>query len=109
MYTWYAGPNQDASLSGVDILTINIWHLCGFSRSGTSVRIYMDGIDVTVTADSHANPASSAANNLYVGIYNDAAATPFDGYLWNPRIWGRALSPWEHRAIFDAERSLFGV
>lgn len=85
------------------------WSNLGFSRSGASVRVYWNGRDVTDTPAAHANPTASPARDLVIGAREDGATSPFDGKLWNPRIWGRALKPEEHRQIFDRERRLFGV
>ncbi len=84
------------------------WRLVGFSRSGASIRIYEGGRDDTATAATHTNPLT-AARNLCVGTYYDGASSPFTGSLWNPRIWGRALRPSEHKEIYDRERGLFNV
>jgi hypothetical protein len=96
------------SLSAVGEITINNWGLLSASRSGTRGRVYKNGQDVTVTAPNHINPLTSA-RKLHVGIYDTEAHNPFDGKMWNPRIWGRKLEPWEHMALFNAERQLFGV
>jgi hypothetical protein len=43
------------------------WRLYGFSRSGASVRVYLDGIDITSTAGAHGNPGATPAVDLQVG------------------------------------------
>lgn len=90
------------------VFSLSTWALISFSRSGTSVRLYHNGWDGTSTAGVHTNPLTSA-RNLYIGEYNTLGVVPFNGRLWNPRIWGRALSPAEHRQLFLRERHLFNV
>ncbi len=101
-----AGASQNSRYTGA--LTNGAWVCCGFSRSGASVRIYMNGADATTVAGSHVNPATSA-RKLLLGIYDDEATLALDGSMWNPRIWNRALSPSEHMGIFKRERHLLGV
>jgi hypothetical protein len=85
------------------------WLLYGFTRSGTSVRLMVNGADMTTIAPSHSNLASSAAYPLDIAAYSAIHGYKWNGKVWNPRIWGRALKPEEHRQIFDRERALFGV
>ena len=89
-------------------ITAGIWYLLGFSRSGASVRLYINGVDATGNAENHTTITSANGHNFYVGS-SDAGANGYNGYLGWPRIWSRALAPAEHRQIWDAERHLFGV
>ncbi len=86
---------------------VNQWQLWGWSRSGASVRIMLNGCDITSSVGTHINPASSA-NDLLIG-HASGGAGKLIGKLWNPRIWSRALALSEHREIFNGERFLFGV
>lgn len=95
------------SQSGAGEVQASAWQLVGFSRSGTSVRVYVNGRDVTASAATH-NAIVSVNQHLYI-CYNSSSAVYLDGRLWNPRIWSRALSPAEHRSIWLRERHLFGV
>lgn len=106
-YTRQAGPVTQSSLSSV--IAANTWQHVGFIRDGASVRLYINGVDETITPGTHVNPASSVAENLYIGSNDAAAAAWLDGRLWRPRIWNRALAAWELAAIYEAERDLFGV
>lgn len=87
--------------------TITAWYFLGVSRSGSSVRIFSQGRDVTVPG-VHINP-TTANRELHIGISEDEITQPFDGKMWYPRIWGRQLSAAEMRRIFQAERHWFGV
>lgn len=102
-YTCQAGANQLTEATSA--LVTSLWQLVGFSRSGSSVRLYVCGRDVMTEAGSHNDPVASATN-FFVGHYG-AGTSWYDGLMWNPRIWGRALSPAEHRSIFNREKHLF--
>lgn len=103
-----AGGSQ-VSLSATGIITPGTWYLVGFSRDGTSVRTFVNGVDLTETAASHTDP-DSATRELHVGIYHDEASDPWDGQMWRPRIWGnRFLQEWEWLELFNMERHWFGV
>lgn len=93
-------PNSTVSLS--------TWMLLGFSVPGASAiaRIYANGVDSFLT-NSGDQKSDSSASNLEIGRM--VGANPFDGKLWNPRIWGRALAASEHMTVFQRERELFGV
>jgi len=92
-----------------DVLTLNAWHLVGFSRSGASVQIYTNGRDTTSTAATHVNSDSAAAQNFYIGCTDAVGAGWMNGLIWRPRIIGRATTAAEHLAVFEAERHLLEI
>lgn len=101
--------NGTASLSYVNAaITAGIWTLASWSRDSASVRLYVNGRDVTGTAENHTTITSATGHNFYVAA-SDAGTNGYNGYLGWPRIWSRALSPAEHRQIWNNERHLFGV
>ncbi len=82
-------------------VTTNTWYTLGFSRSGASVKLYTNGVDVTSVVGTHVNPTTypSAA---FIGIYGDLTL-PFDGKMEFFRIWKDiALSESEHLAWHNA-------
>lgn len=89
-------------------LTAGIWYLVGWSRNGASVRIYINGRDVTEHAEDHSTITSANGHNFYVAAY-DTGTNNFNGYLGRPYVWSRALSPAEHMQVWNNERYLFGV
>jgi hypothetical protein len=100
------GGTQQITTSSACIAA-GTWANIGFSRQGANIRTYSNGQDVTNSAAAHINPLTSAlALRL---CYSTSDTYPYDGRLWNPRIWGRALRPDEHKQIFDRERAKFGV
>lgn len=103
VFVYFKMHNTDTTTARGDI-SLEAWQLVGVRRSGTKARIYVNGADQTLTAPAMPDPPTSN-ENLYIG----AGINKFNGKLWNPRIWARALAPWEHRQIFNRERDLFGV
>ena len=108
LYTFNAGPASQYT-DGAASLALSAWQLIGFTRSGAGARIYLNGKDVTATPGTHINPASAAATDFTIGINSAAAAGFYDGLLWRPRVWGRALAAWEMLALYEGERDQFGV
>lgn len=106
--TEQAGPTYQSTDGGAN-LALTAWQCVGFTRSGATGRVYLNGVDVTATPATHVNPASAAAGDFYIGTTVGAGAGWYDGRLWRPRIWNRALAAWEMDAIYQAERDLFGV
>ncbi len=93
--------------SGDDAVVVGEWAFVGCSRDGTDVRIYKNGRDVTAVYVAHGDPDTSA-RNFYIGR-SDAGAGPYDGDMWRPRIWERAVPADEWLSIFEMERGYFGV
>lgn len=109
--TVQAGPStivSGASLASTGALT-NTWRFLGFTRNGTSVRIYCNGIDRTDFIGAHNAILPTAVEHLHFGSYDNAGSGYSDGKMWRPRVWSRCLSPAEMRYIFQTERHLFGV
>lgn len=82
------------------------YNIC-ITRSGTSVRIYLNGIDRTSTVGTHTNPTSST-NNFEIGRYNSASHFPnarFASFI----IYQRALTAAEVLQNFNASRKRFGL
>ena len=87
-----------------DIISLSAWQLIGATRIGESVAIYVNGSKSARTAPSMPDPVTNS-NDLLIG----GGVFHFNGKLWNPRIWGRALAASEHMTVFQRERELFGV
>jgi len=96
-YTSQAMANQFSNSSVGDIVVGN-WYTVGLSRTGVSIRIYVNGVDVTLVAAAHIDPVSTA-NNAYIGIRQGMLNWPFDGRIEFFRIFrGIALQTSEHLA-----------
>lgn len=78
------------------------WYTVGVSRTGASVLIYANGVDVTNVWGVHLDPLTSA-RNFYIGIQNDLMTSPFDGRVEFLRVFrGIALATSEHLAWHNA-------
>ena len=112
VFRTHQAATTQTNRSAAAIIAATTWNLAGFARDGTSVRLYLNGLDVTATAVPLVNPLTSA-RELHIGIQNDEATNPYDGRIAGgppgPRIWGRALSAYEHLQIFNMEKHWFGV
>jgi hypothetical protein len=104
--THQAGATQ-ATYSAACI-TVGTWAFIGVSRTGATVRTFVNGQDRTDVPDVHVNPLT-ANRELHIGILNDEVTSPWDGQIWNPRIWGRYLQPWEWLELWNMERHWFSV
>ena len=109
----YFVTNQAAarqiSIGTAGDIVVDTWRFVTFSRTGAAVTLTTNGVDATTTAGTHVNPATAAARNFYVGVNNGAGAGWYDGDLWNPRIWGKAVTVAEFKSMWERERHLFGL
>ena len=109
--TYQAASSQTTgTLAGTSLIQ-GYWYMISFSRSGTSIRIYRNGIDVT-NPQVHVNPV--AVNmELHIGVDNNETDDPYDGKIaggpCGPHIWGRSLSSYDHRYIWNTERHWLGA
>ena len=103
--TYQAGALQ--TTIGTSVVASS-WQLITLTRSGNSIIIYLNGINITTTSGSHSNPTTSA-RKLLVGILDDETTDPFGGMIGRPRIWGRVLDKEEIRQIYQQERHLYGI
>jgi hypothetical protein len=106
--TEQAGPTYQTTEGGAN-LVLSAWQFIGFTRSGATGRVYLNGVDATTTPATHVDPVSAAAANFTIGTTTGGGAGWYDGDMWRPRIWNRQLAAWEMLAIYEAERDLFNV
>lgn len=92
-----AATFQYSSSANLSVI-INNWYTVGFSRSGASCLMYVDGLISSEDAGIHIDPVT-CARSAKIGILNDFIATPFDGRIEFLRIFGGvALTASEHLA-----------
>jgi hypothetical protein len=106
--TEQAGPTYQTTQGGAN-LALGAWQFVAFSRSGAAARIYLNGVDATSMPATHVDPVSAAAADFTIGTTTGGGAGWYDGDLWRPRVWDRAVSAAEFAALFAAERDYFGV
>lgn len=78
-----AGVSVSTSTNGGVISAGNIYNIA-YTRSGSTVKIYVNGIDVTATQGTHTNPTTSSNNFLLAsygpGIYSNVRLYSFANY-----------------------------
>ena len=102
-----APTNQISETSAGTLTTANWYHIANV-RNGSSIRIYLNGLDRTNTAVSHSNPASSSDSfkiNYYKGDYLISGQMRISQFL----IYNRALSATEVMQNFNAMRERYNI
>lgn len=92
-----AGGGTKETGSSVGALTTG-YHLVGFTRHGTTVKIYVDGVDVTADPASHENFDADSAD-FRVGSYN-GTLFPLIGEVQDLRLYLKTLSAAEMLRIY---------
>ena len=105
--TFQAAASQ-YSRTPTGILSINTWYTLGLSRSGNSIKVFVDGIDETTFAGVHVDPLTSA-RTAKIGVCDDLTTYPFDGQIAFLKVFNYTLSAAQHYKIHQSTRTLFGV
>jgi len=105
IFTSQSGNSQFSnSLAG--ILTTSAWNNLSYVRNGSSIRLYLNGIDRTSTVASHNNPRSSNQTfkiNYYKNDYLISGQMRTSQFL----IYNRALSAQEIQQNYNATKGRF--
>jgi len=94
IFTSQGAANQMTN-TAFALIAINTWYTIGLSRNGASIRLYIDGVDVTNVAVAHIDPVTTV-RTAKIGIRDNLAGNPFDGKIGFFRIYNYELSPAEH-------------
>jgi hypothetical protein len=100
-----SGANQ-VSNTDAGTITVGVWYNLAYVRNGTSIRIYVNGIDRTTTAGTHINPTSNG-NNFTLATYNTSVYGNFN--LSNFLNYNRTLSASEVLQNYNALKSRFNL
>ena len=104
------GTNQSGATQFTSIapatLTTGVWYYISDVRNGSSVRIYVNGIDRTNTAATHISPSYSSSD-LYIGSYRTFIFSNIR--IGNFKVYNRALNSTEILSNFNALRGRFGI
>jgi hypothetical protein len=89
----------------------NKWVYLTIVRTGSSVKIYANDVDITQTAGTHSNPTSNTTIPLLLGACTIPGGTSWSGYAdyASFAMYNRALSASELTQNFNAVRSRFGI
>jgi hypothetical protein len=88
-------------------LNLNTWHNVAATDDGTTVRLYVNGVQVSSIASVVAT--TNGTMTLNIGAWPGAPATYFDGKIPVAKIYNRALSAAEVSQNFNALRGRFGL
>ncbi len=89
-----SGSTQSSSTRGTNTIDLNKWYYITIVRTGASVRIFQNGVDKTVSAGTHQNPAATA-QSFYINVYNSTSPyysgnVLFDDFKISPKKWNNA-------------------
>lgn len=100
-----SGTSQFSSTASAT-LTTGAWYYISDVRNGSSVRIYVNGIDRTNIAANHINPSYSNSN-LYIASYRLFIFSNIR--IGHFKLYNRALSSTEILSNFNALRGRYGI
>jgi len=86
------------------------WWFAGISRSGIAAVHYRNGIALTTTHSAGGlEDMETCARDMVIGARYTKDANFFNGSMWRPRVWSRALTAIDWLNIYESERDLLGV
>ena len=101
---------QQLVISAVGSVVINTWQLIGISRTGATVQIFKNGLEMAYVAQPAIIDPLTSARKVLFGIYDDETTDPWSQYIGRQRAWlNRQLTAANHRFLWDTERHWFGV
>ncbi len=104
--TYQAGASQLSYAANNTTVTNGQFNLIGWTRTGTSCRVWLNGVDITNTVGNHTNPLTST-RALKIGNSDTLNQYPFTGQMGLERIFSYYLSATEIANIYQRERPLF--
>ncbi|WP_338356567.1 GEVED domain-containing protein [Yeosuana marina] len=103
---WYGGSNNElVNITSLYAIPDNQWHHIAATFDGTTVRLYVDGIEVN--SAPAASPPTNTANSFIIGADTaNYATTPlnynfFNGAIQEVRVWDVALSESQIREMMN--------
>jgi hypothetical protein len=96
--------NIGSQTSSGEIITGNTYNIC-YTRNGTSIRIYINGVDKTMIGGVHQNPITSNNNFRLCNYQNNYILS--NVRLFNFINYNRALSPQEVLQNYDATKGRY--
>lgn len=98
-----------STFTATGAVPLTTWKNICITRSGTSAKIYVNGIDSTASAGTHTNPTSSS-DNFVIGYYGSGVGSIYGNFRMSAFVgYNRALSAAEVLQNFNALRGRFGV
>lgn len=96
--------NVSTIVGSTTVIPVGIWTHVAFTKNGSTVKLYINGVDVTGTVVNAT--IESTASALTIG--GEAAAGFFAGSIGNAAIYPTALTPAEVKANYMLGREIFG-
>ena len=84
------GDNFNPSLFVNNTLVFGRWYHIAVTKSGTSVKFYVDGMQIGTTQTLSSATIFNAGSRFYIGADNNNAT--FDGLIQDARAWSRTLT-----------------
>ena len=88
--TFQAAASQ-YSRTPVNFLVADTYYTLGLSRSGNSIRVFIDGADETTIVGVHVDPLANA-RTAKIGVYDDLTTYPLDGQISALKVFSYALN-----------------
>ncbi len=108
--SYFFGTNQGGAMQATTIaagtLTTGAWYYISDVRNGSSVRIYVNGIDRTNIAGTHINPSYSSSG-LYIASYRTFIFSNIR--IGHFKVYNRALTSTEILSNFNTLRGRYGI
>ena len=109
IFSTHQGGTGQNSYTATNSIEAGWWYNLGVSRTGSSIKIYINGVDSTSPAGTHIDPVDSEAP-VIVGVYYNLTSFRMNGDIALLRILKDiSLSSNSQLAIYNQERHLFGV
>lgn len=89
-------------VTGSTSLVIDTWHHIAGVYDGSTIRVYLDGVDDGSTADSGNMPNTTAPVRIGAGSGGAGTEAPMDGEIGHCAIWDAPLSPGEIASLAAA-------
>jgi len=100
-------PTATVSSTPMSVIAINNWYNITVTKTGTSVRIYVNGIDRTNSAGSHGTITSSS-RDFTVGLYQNINI--FSNMVFSSLLsYNRGLTAGEVTQIFYNSKNIYGL
>lgn len=99
------GANQ-ATATAAGAITTGKWYHIAYVRSGSSVRIYVNGVDQTSAVGTHVNPASSG-ENFRLGTYTANPNVALNGSMDDVAIWSTNLTAAQVQTIYARQSAKY--
>jgi len=90
------------TVTGTTALGTGIWRHIILTRSGSTLTVYLDGVDDTSSTSAATGDGTSTAN-LWIGDGAFNSRTNFNGNIANIRIWNEALTSDQVTQVYQAD------